>query len=159
MGVSQVARDHLDGGHRGQSQHFPRATMVAAVLQVGSGDNLALDKATQRLPSQRATPLLRTEIERGHAGGFLVLIAVALEAQHQIRAKCVGNARAFLLTWVVLARAGDDGLHTRGNHAALNTGGKIPQNLLLGDVAKQTFNDLALIVTAQGGVNDHAFSS
>ena len=59
---------------------------------------------------------------------------------------------------VVAARAGQDGFHAGGDHAALDTLGEVPEDLLLRDGAVRTLHNQALVGTTEVRVDDYALT-
>src|SRR5690606_38317723 len=133
--VGQVTGDQLHRRRLGEAQQLPGARVRAAVLEVGAGDDLALDVAGEGLPGQRTVAGVRAEVEGGHAVGLLVRVPVRLEGDDQVGAEGVGDLGPRRGGRVVHAGAGLYRLHAGGDHPALDAGGEVPEDLLLGDLA------------------------
>ena len=132
--------------------------MAAAAVQRGAGGDLLDDVGRQRLPHQGVGAVVGTKVEGGHAIGLVIGVGIALEGQGEVGIEGVGDGCAVRHRRVIHVGTGEDGLHAGGDHAALEAGCQIPEDLGFTDRAVGTFDDLTPVGATEPGVDDHAFT-
>ena len=132
--------------------------MVATVDELGAVRYLPLDEPGEELPGHGVIALFGAEVEGGAAGGLVVLVAVGLQADHEVGVEGVGDVGPLPEGRVIVPGSGNNGFHAGGNHAAFHPGCQVPHEFFFGDFAVEAADGHAFVRPAQGGVDDNAFA-